>query len=296
VAKVLKKLKREIARGLSRFGLQTVRTNYNGLPLTVPMLRGVGRKLIVPDDPWMSRCLRRQLELKPGAVLDIGANAGIYLVKLRSLDRQRRYIGFEPNPLCKYFISEVIRLNSFVNASCFPLALSDQNAVKLLYARTQDDAGASLIQEYKQHQAMPYTAEVVTEVGDEFLQRLEFPDGIAVVKVDVEGAELEVLRGLRATIERYRPSFYCEIWPPAGGGDETDRKRIERIEAVLALLKDYRYRVLGAREPGELFQVHDVDSMKQACRPEFLLVHQDDLDAFLRIFSAERGIPVDTPI
>jgi hypothetical protein len=45
-----------------------------------------------------------------------------------------------------------------------------------------------------------------------------------------------------------------------------------------------------------LFQVHDVDSMKQACRPEFLLVHQDDLDAFLRIFSAERGIPVDTPI
>ncbi len=108
--KSLNKLKREIARALSNIALETVKTNYHGLNLVVPMLRGVGRKLIVPDDPWMSRCLAQQLALKPGAVIDIGANAGIYLVKLRAIDRERQYIGFEPNPLCKYFVSEVIRL------------------------------------------------------------------------------------------------------------------------------------------------------------------------------------------
>ena len=294
--KSLNKLKREIARGLSYVGLQTVKTNYHGLDLTVPMLRGVGRKLIVPDDPWMSRCLRQQLALKPGAVIDIGANAGIYLVKLRAIDSERQYIGFEPNPLCKYYVSEVIRLNNFKKASCFPFALSNKDEVRILYATKADDAGASLIEEFKTEEDLSYSTEVVTVVGDQFLKLLALPDGVSTIKIDVEGTELEVLEGLRETIKKFKPTFYCEIWAPEDDSSAAYQQRMTRLEALFKLLDEYDYVIYGASQDGALNEIRNIDAIDGRFRAEYMLVHKGDAAAMLKAFETEKGTPVDTPL
>lgn len=290
---VLIKLKRELARGLSNIGLQTIKTDYRGLDLVVPMFRGVGRKLVVPADPWMSRCLKRQLQFKAGAIIDIGANAGIYLVKLRVLDKDRRYIGFEPSSACKFFISEVIRLNGFHNANCYPFALSDKNEVRTLHANSMDDAGASLIQEYRQGESLGHSSEIVTFVGDEFVKMLDLQEGVAAIKIDVEGAELEVLSGLRETISRYKPTFYCEIWAPPEDDARVSQQKRSRIDALLKLLDEYGYCVYGALPDGDLMQINDISGLSKTCRPEYLLVHCDDASAFLDLFGAEKGVSVD---
>lgn len=54
---------------------------------------------------------------------------------------------------------------------------------------------------------------VIVETGDAVLDQLDL-DAIAVVKIDVEGAELEALRGLRQSIERHRPWLVFEVLPP----------------------------------------------------------------------------------
>jgi len=294
--KSLNKLKREIARGLANIGLKTVKTNYHGLNLVVPMLRGVGRKLIVPDDPWMSRCLAQQLALKPGAVIDIGANAGIYLVKLQAIDGERQYIGFEPNPLCKYFVSEVIRLNHFKKASCFPFALSNKDEVRILYATKADDAGASLIEEFKTEEDLSYSTEVVTVIGDQFLNLLELPDGISTIKIDVEGTELEVLEGLRETIKKFKPTFYCEIWTPEDDGGTAYQQRMTRLEALFKLLDEYEYVIYGASQDGALNEIENIDAINGDFRAEYMLAHKSDAAAMLKAFEAEKGTPVDTPL
>ena len=296
ISKPLNKLKREIARTLSNIGLKTIKTNYYGLDLTVPMLHGVGRKLVVPDDPWMSRCLKQQLALKPGAVIDIGANAGIYLVKLKAIDNDRQYIGFEPNPLCKYYVSEVIRLNNFKKSSCFPFAISNKDEVRMLYASKADDAGASLIQEFKHEADLSYSTEVVTVVGDQFLKLLELPDGISTIKIDVEGAELEVLEGLRETIKQFKPTFCCEIWNPVDDGMPGYQQRVDRLKELFELLDEYNYVVYGATQNSTLHEIKDVKALNSSYRPEYMLAHKDDSAAMLKAFEREKDIHIDTPL
>jgi hypothetical protein len=48
--------------------------------------------------------------------------------------------------------------------------------------------------------------------GDEALQSLDL-SSLALIKIDVEGGELEVLRGLESTISRFKPYIVFEVLP-----------------------------------------------------------------------------------
>jgi len=217
-------------------------------------------------------------------------------VKLRAIDRERQYIGFEPNPLCKYFVSEVIRLNHFKKANCFPFALSNKDEVRTLYASKADDAGASLIEEFKNEDDLSYSTEVVTVIGDQFITLLDLPDGISTIKIDVEGAELEVLEGLRETIKKFKPTFYCEIWNPVDDGTPSYQQRLTRLKALFKLLDDYHYVIYGASQDGALNQIKNIEAISHHYRLEYMLAHESDAAAMLAAFEVEKGTPVDTPL
>jgi hypothetical protein len=44
-------------------------------------------------------------------------------------------------------------------------------------------------------------------IGDLKLKRVDW------IKIDVEKAETEVLEGLTATLRKYKPKFFMEVWP-----------------------------------------------------------------------------------
>jgi len=46
--------------------------------------------------------LKKILLLKDGVFIDIGMNLGQTLIKLKCVDPNIRYFGFEPNPGCVY--------------------------------------------------------------------------------------------------------------------------------------------------------------------------------------------------
>ncbi len=54
---VLQKIRRELLKPLSRLCIKSVRVNYFGLNLKVPLIHGLGAGYLVPDDEWMSNCL-----------------------------------------------------------------------------------------------------------------------------------------------------------------------------------------------------------------------------------------------
>ncbi len=97
---VLQKIRHELLKPISQLCLKSARVNYFGLNLKVPLIHGIGAGYLVPGDDWMSKCLSIFLDNKKGAIIDIGANIGLNMVKLKSLDSQRDYYGFEPNPVC----------------------------------------------------------------------------------------------------------------------------------------------------------------------------------------------------
>ena len=141
---VIQKIRRELLKPISKLCLKSARVNYFGLNLKVPLIHGIGAGYLVPSDEWMSHCLSIFLAGKKGAVIDIGANIGLYMIKLKALNIERDYYGFEPNPLCNFYLQELISANNFQNVRIFPFALSNSRKLRRFYAKRKADKMGSL--------------------------------------------------------------------------------------------------------------------------------------------------------
>ena len=281
MANTLLKLKRVAAKVLAKASLKSVNADYMGMPLKVPVVHGVvERGHITPGEFWLGDCLRAFVETREGTVIDIGVNVGLYLVKLRVISADRRYIGFEPNPSCLLYTQELIRLNGFRNSSLFPLALFDSEGVSRFFASQPGDKTGSLMPEFKSGDSRDYSFDVLTVIGDDVIDKIA-PDSLCVIKVDVEEAELHVLKGLDRTITRYRPYIYCEILHADG-----DAERLQKGRDVYAFVKGKDYVVLGLnRESSELSVVSDIENLETAFKEEFVFCPKEMLDAFVQSIS-----------
>jgi FkbM family methyltransferase len=125
-------------------------------------------------------------------VWDIGANEGLYTEKFsRRVERSGHVVAFEPSPRNV----EILR-SRFADSSrvtICPVALADQAGTATFYANGSSDGTTDSLVE-RTAGAVAHQVEVRT--GDEFLTR--FPPN--VIKIDVEGFEPEVLRGLREVL------------------------------------------------------------------------------------------------
>ena len=264
--KLLSKAKRELSVFLSKFCLKSMSSNYFGLHLKFPILYGMGRGYIIPAEKWMGDCLQAFVTTKPGCVIDIGVNVGVYLVKLRSISKNTPYFGFEPNHACNFYTQELIRLNSFANSRVFPFALSNEQKIMTLYASKLGDKGGSLVQDYKKGQQTNYSFDVITMVGDEFIKRLDIEE-ISAIKIDVEGAEVDVMNGLLNSIKQYRPYLYCEIW------SKTNKEGADKIFTYMTGLN---YAVFGLNKANNHIEpILNSNSFSDKYSAEYLFVPKE---------------------
>ncbi|WP_217920700.1 FkbM family methyltransferase [Halorubrum sp. CBA1229] len=137
---------------------------------------------------------------------DIGANVGTYTCFAAAKLGPGRTFAFEPEPENADRLRENLDLNN-LDAEIVQIALSNTNGTVDL-ALTGDEAG-----EGKHAIATGddgQTLEVETARGDSIIKERELPKP-TVVKIDVEGAELSVLRGLRETLRENCQLVYVEV-------------------------------------------------------------------------------------
>jgi FkbM family methyltransferase len=117
-------------------------------------------------------------------VFDIGAYHGIWAVLLSR--HARKVVAFEPNPGTFKVLEETIAVNRAGNVSASPVALGGESRVADLWGT---GSGASL----QPGRQRPSRSRVQVETLDGFAERQGLtPD---VLKIDVEGAEHQVLAG-----------------------------------------------------------------------------------------------------
>jgi len=281
LAGAARKLRRELLKSLSRgLRIAPVGTRFEDLALKIPLVYGLGADhLSRPEPPWTYHLLARLLRRRPGAFVDIGANVGLYLIWLKSIDADRTYLGFEPNPACNFYLQELIRCNRFSDASVLPLALSDRRALRTFFARRLGDKMGSLLAHHRVERDKPYSFNVLTEPGDPVFEDLDLA-AISAIKIDVEGAELEVLRGLAGTLARHRPPVICEMLAPAPDRPDDD-DRIGSLEELLSLAEGLGYVVLSLGADGRM---HRVGSARELCvdsHPDRILVPATELETLL---------------
>ncbi len=279
------KLRRELYKPLSRLCLSQASTDYFGLRLRVPLMQGLGAGFLVPENRWMKDCLQIFLQQKPGMVVDIGVNIGLYLVMLRGLDRERDYLGFEPNAVCNHYTHELIRLNGFQNTRILPFALSDEKALRHFYIKRNADKMGSLNDYARFDDDDKFSIDVFTYPADEFFAILE-PPAICAIKIDVEGAELEVLRGLETTLRRHRPFVFCEIWKLPDEQHPTYEVKKERFLGIHELLAQLDYRLLEvASQPGQpMREIAGLEDFRHCAGSDFILTHEADLPGLVQAF------------
>ncbi len=121
-------------------------------------------------------------------VWDIGANVGLYTEKFaQRVESGGHVVAFEPSPRNAEALRK--RFTDASHVTICPVALAEQTGTATFYVNGSIDGTTDSLVE-RTADAVPHEVEV--HRGDEFLSR--FPPN--VIKIDVEGFELEVLRGM----------------------------------------------------------------------------------------------------
>jgi len=194
-------------------------------------------------------------------VLEAGANIGTHTIPLAQ--RAARVYAFEPQRLVYQTLCANIALNQLTNVHAWQAALGSQQGrvfVPELDPRTSYNFGGVSMQ------SRPTGESVMQIVVDDLgLQQC------GLFKIDVEGMELEVLKGSEKLIAKFRPYIYIE----------NDRK--EKSEALIAYLQSIGYTLYWHLPP--LFNEHNVAKSTVNAFPNIVSVNmlclpKADMDSF----------------
>jgi FkbM family methyltransferase len=140
--------------------------------------------------------LCRRLMGEGMTVIDIGANVGFLTRQFcRRVGRGGKVFAFEPDPFTFAFLE--FNTRAFPNKQLTLSAVSDNHEPALLHLNPHHGAGNSLFNKADATESVSIPCISL----DEFLDKAGNPI-VDIIKIDVEGAELSVLRGMRGTIAR----------------------------------------------------------------------------------------------
>jgi FkbM family methyltransferase len=186
----------------------------------------------------------RSLDLAGKTVFDVGAFHG--LVTLFFSRTARQVISYEPNSANRARLRENLKLNSIANVVVRPVGLGSEPGTAEMVYDPKFSGGATLEQSIGE--PLRQTAGARTEqlqittldidIGEQRLPRPDF------IKIDVEGWELEVLKGARGTLSSTAPDLFLEMH----GQTMNEKKR--KVAEVVEFLTAEGYRDIRHVESG----------------------------------------------
>lgn len=179
-----------------------------------------------------------------GTFIDVGAHIGLHSLRAAGkVGPNGKVISVEPNPDTLRELRRNIALSKLNQVVVQPVACSDKESTLDLFAGSLANTGMSSLSKR--------TAEAEGESGRQFKVRARPLDDIVaesglqrvdVIKIDVEGAELFVLKGAMHTLQRFHPFLVMEVKEEQLAAMSTTKT------AVLSFLHDLGY------TPGRTFE------------------------------------------
>ena len=260
---------------LSYFNIN-FKISINNRNFKIPLLGKLGLYNLSITEPWMVQLLTHLFAVQKGTFLDIGVNVGQTLLKVKSVSPDIQYIGFEPNPSCLHYTKQLVRLNNFSAGDIIPVGLSTQNGILslLLFNDTESDSGASIVENFRASSSVKSKIHVPIFTLETVQESIALSD-VGFIKIDVEGAELEVLQSCKAMMIQNNPIVIIEILPAY---NQENRNRIERQEAIEKMMQELNYSIYRTIKTDQLKGLQKIDhigihSDLNACEYVFLPNH-----------------------
>jgi FkbM family methyltransferase len=185
--------------------------------------------------------------------LDVGANQGEFSIAAARIVQQGKVIAFEPVSEYRERLIENVRLNNFVNVQVISVALGEKEGSLPIYDQQE------MFMDGTRHEGLPtlfasesrhHAREVVpVKRLDDVLRELDV-SRVNVIKLDIEGAEWNALRGAVNTLARCRPTLIVEI------GRETCQAAGYEPEALVEWLSGLGYRIEKIIEGGKTIPIN----------------------------------------
>jgi FkbM family methyltransferase len=211
--------------------------------LRIDSRSAVGREIYYGGsyEPAVSALLRRLL--KPGMVFfDVGANIGEFTALAgHCVGRAGQVHAFEASPRTFSQLVDNVALNRLQNVRLVECAVSSDNGVREFFLSPGIASGSSSLAPAHDYSGQSVKVRAVTL--DSYVEENGVPS-VNVVKLDIEGAELEAVKGASRLLERDRPTLIVEYHP------EVARRFGVDLADLTAALESHRYRLFeiqGAR-------------------------------------------------
>jgi FkbM family methyltransferase len=178
-------------------------------------------------------------------VMDIGAYHGIYALVAASIHPDKKVFAFEPVKGSYNILLKNIRINHF-SIKAFNCAVSDEDGMAEFY---NIDSSANLIGSLNKksfiHPEKLVVQTIPVRSAGSILREFNLPK-IDLVKIDVEGHEINVLQGMYDYLRRDKPSLILEVL-----NEESARKLNELFKEL-----DYLYFDIDEINPPR--QIHEI--------------------------------------
>jgi FkbM family methyltransferase len=172
-------------------------------------------------------------------VADVGAYWGWFtVISSKIVGSGGRVFSFEPEPCNFEILHKIVLLGGLKNVNAFKLALSDSDGFEFLYLSEHSSMHSLVLKRSHRKITVP-SMKLDTVVKLRKIQKLD------LIKIDVEGAELKVIKGCKRIVNEFKPIFSIDINHYDG-----------EFEEVSALMREFNYEIRPLfGEAGKLYSI-----------------------------------------
>ena len=141
---------------------------------------------------------------------DCGANFGFYSLFVASIQKNNKVFSFEASSTTFKDLKKNINLNNLQNIQPINLAISETKDLEIFFKESKNDWESSM---KSNNFDVLKTTKIKTITLDSFLENKDiiFPEYNIIIKLDIEGNEMNAIRGAKNLLKKYSPMIIIEF-------------------------------------------------------------------------------------
>ena len=191
-------------------------------------------------EPCISKLVKniaKELDVRndQGCFFDVGANVGLYTWEVSKICPHRKILAFEPDPENIKLLQKTLTAANLQNLEICKCALSNEVSKVLFFQDSLTSATGCIA-----GKDTPWVEKYLSSSANEIKVKTNTLDSVvsddnnpSLIKIDVEGHEVEVLHGGKNTLIKIKPLLILESFPP-------------KQRTILSILQELGYKSIDA--------------------------------------------------
>ncbi len=220
-------------------------TSRHGLTKGMKRKGGLGWLPAMSEAATPEENFWRELDLTNLVVYDVGAFHG--LLTLYFSRAAKHVVSYEPNADNRQRLLDNVRLNRLSNVTIRAVGLAAESGAATMASSALMPGGSTVdrraVAQLKQQDVGAVLQQIQLTTLDEDIAQSQLPPP-DFIKIDVEGLELDVLRGAVRTLQSYRPTLFLEMH------GNTKAEKLTKVKEIVQFLDAAGYAAIRHIETG----------------------------------------------